>query len=86
MPRRRERILGFDRLNGIEIADLADRLMETWPATSADLDGIAQAREHVEALERNVAQLGRIVVDLKAELARLAGDEPSGGDRVDVDM
>lgn len=31
MPRRRERILGFDRLTGIEIADLADRLVEVWP-------------------------------------------------------
>ena len=31
MPRRRERIAGFDRLNGIEIADIADRLVEVWP-------------------------------------------------------
>jgi hypothetical protein len=31
MARRRERILGFDRLIGIEIADLADRLVEVWP-------------------------------------------------------
>ncbi len=71
MPRRRDRILGFDRLNGIEIADLADRLMEVWPEDRADVDGIAQARRHVDALERSAEQLVRLVDDLRAELARV---------------
>ena len=72
VPRRRERILGFDRLNGIEIADLADRLMEVWPDDRDDRDGIAQARAHVDALERSGEQIARIVVDLRAELDRIA--------------
>ena len=73
VPRRRERILGFDRLNGIEIADLADRLMEVWPSDGGDREAIAQAREHVDALERSGEQIARIVVDLRAELDRIAG-------------
>ena len=71
MPRRRERILGFDRLNGIEIADLADRLMEVWPSDRSEGDQIAQARVHLDALDRSVEQIARIVVDLRAELERI---------------
>ena len=77
MPRRRERILGFDRLNGIEIADLADRLTEVWPGDRAAPAGVTQAREHVDALERSVNLLATIVVDLRAELDRIErGDTP----------
>ena len=71
MPRRRERILGFDRLNGIEIADLADRLMEVWPSDRSEVEHIAQARVHLDALDRSVEQIARIVVDLRAELDRI---------------
>jgi len=71
VPRRRERILGFDRLNGIEIADLADRLMEVWPSDRSEGDQIAQARVHLDALDRSVEQIARIVVDLRAELERI---------------
>ena len=71
MPRRRDRILGFDRLNGIEIADLADRLMEVWPQEGGDGGDIAQARAHVEALERSADQLTRLAGDLRAELDRI---------------
>lgn len=79
MPRRRERIMGFDRLTGIEIADLADRLMEVWPGDGEDGD-IARARGHVEALDRSVERLGQIVVDLRAELARLEHGGEGNGD------
>ena len=71
VPRRRERILGLDRLNGIEIADLADRLMEVWPDDRHDHDKIAQARAHLEDLDRSVEQIARTVVDLRAELDRI---------------
>ena len=71
MPRRRERILGFDRLNGIEIADLADRLMEVWPSDRSEVDQIAHARAHLDTLDRSVEQIARIVVDLRAELGRI---------------
>ncbi len=71
MPRRRERILGLDRLSGIEIADLADRLMEVWPSDRSEGDQIAQARVHLDALDRSVEQIARIVVDLRAELERI---------------
>ncbi len=71
MARRRERIMGFDRLTGIEIADLADRLMEVWPAEGSEDGDIAQARGHVDALDRSVQRIEQIVVDLRAELARL---------------
>ena len=71
MPRRRERILGLDRLSGIEIADLADRLMEVWPSNRSEGDQIAQARVHLDALDRSVEQIARIVVDLRAELERI---------------
>lgn len=71
MPSRREHILGFDRMHGIEIADLADRLVDIWPTTSAERDAIAEARTHVDALERSVAQMTRIVLDLRAELSRI---------------
>lgn len=73
VPRRRERILGFDRLNGIEIADLADRLMEVWPDDRHDHDEIAQARAHLDDLDRSVEQIARTVVDLRAELDRIEG-------------
>lgn len=73
VPRRRERILGFDRLNGIEIADLADRLMEVWPDDRHDHDEIAQARAHLDDLGRSVEQIARTVVDLRAELDRIEG-------------
>ncbi len=79
MPRRRERVLGFDRMTGIEIADLADRLMEVWPEGSPAGDGAAQAREWIDALERASDRLERTVLDLRAELARV---EHSGGDDV----
>ena len=81
MPRRRERVLGFDRMTGIEIADLADRLMEVWPEDGSDRDGVAQAREWIDALERASDRLERTVLDLRAELARVehsAGDDVSG--------
>lgn len=71
MPRRRERVLGFDRLAGIEIADLADRLVEVWPDDQGAGGDLAQAREHVDALDRSVDRLAAIVVALRAELARL---------------
>ena len=71
MPRRRERILGLDRLSGIEIADLADRLMEVWPSDRSEGEQIAQARVHLDALDRSVEQIARIVVDLRAELERI---------------
>ena len=71
MPRRRERILGLDRLSGIEIADLADRLMEIWPSDRCEVERIAQARVHLEALDHSVKQIARIVVDLRAELERI---------------
>jgi hypothetical protein len=71
VPRRRERILGFDRLTGIEIADLADRLMEVWPGDRADLEQISQARAHVDALDRSVDRMAAIVADLRAELDRV---------------
>ena len=71
MPRRRERILGLDRLSGIEIADLADRLMEVWPSDRSEVDQIAQARAHLDALDHSVEQIARIVVDLRAELERI---------------
>ena len=74
MPRRRDRILGFDRLNGIEIADLADRLMEVWPDERGDAGDVVQARAHIDALERSADQLTRLVGDLRADLARLERD------------
>jgi hypothetical protein len=76
MPRRRDRILGLDRLVGIEIADLADRLVEVWPSDRCDVDGIARAREHVDALERSVERIAGVVVDLRAELARVERGQP----------
>lgn len=77
MARRRERILGFDRLTGIEIADLADRLVEVWPGDDTDGD-VAQARAHVEALARSAERLTRIVGDLRVELARIERDGDAG--------
>ena len=71
MPRRRERILGFDRLNGIEIADLADRLVEVWPEDGGDLAAIANARAHVEELEVSTERLAAIVTELRGELDRI---------------
>lgn len=71
MPRRRDRILSFDRLNGIEIADLADRLMEVWPDAGDDEGDIARSRAHVDELQRSVEGLARIVVELRAELDRI---------------
>lgn len=71
MPRRRERIAGFDRLDGIEIADIADRLVEVWPGEPGAPDDTAAAREHVDELERSVERLGRAVTDLRAELSRI---------------
>lgn len=71
MPRRRDRILGFDRLNGIEIADLADRLMEVWPGDAGEAQNIARARGYVDALERNAEQLTRLAGELRAELERI---------------
>ena len=78
MPPRRERILGFDRLTGIEIADLADRLVEVWPDEHGDGGDIAQARVHIDALARSVEQLARTVADLRDELARLGDDNAAG--------
>lgn len=72
MPPRRERILGLDRLSGIEIADLADRLMEVWPHERSEVENIAQARVHLDALASSVDQIARTVVDLRAELERIA--------------
>lgn len=63
--------MGFDRLTGIEIADLADRLVEVWPDERGEGGDIAQARGHVDDLDRSVRRLAAIVVDLRAELARL---------------
>jgi hypothetical protein len=77
LPRRRERILGFDRLNGIEIADLADRLMEVWPGDRPDPDDVAQARACIDTLEHSVSQLAAIVDDLRAELERVERGEAS---------
>ena len=74
MPRRRERILGFDRLTGIEIADIADRLVEVWPGDDGDGGDLAQARIHVDDLARGAERLTRIVADLRAALARMDGD------------
>ena len=71
MPRRRDRILSFDRLNGIEIADLADRLMEVWPDAGDDEGDIARSRAHVDELQRSAEGLARIVVELRAELDRI---------------
>ncbi len=77
MPRRRERIAGFDRLNGIEIADIADRLVEVWPGEPGAPGDTAQAHVHVDELERSVEHLAKAVTDLRAELARLErGDAP----------
>ena len=73
--------MGFDRLTGIEIADLADRLVEVWPDEHGDGGDVAQARVHVGALESSVERLARIVGDLRAELARVerdAGGPPAG--------
>ena len=78
MARRRERILGFDRLTGIEIADLADRLVEVWPDDEAAGD-VARAREHVDELERSVERLARVVVQLREELARMQREDGVGG-------
>ncbi len=66
--------MGFDRLTGIEIADLADRLMEVWPSEGGEDGDIAQARGHVDSLDESAQQIARIVVDLRAELARLERD------------
>ena len=77
MPRRRERIAGFDRLNGIEIADIADRLVEVWPGEPGAPDDPAQAREQIDELERSVQRLARAVTDLRAELSRYEPDGPS---------
>lgn len=74
MPRRRERILGLDRLTGIEIADLADRLVEVWPGDGGGGGDLAQARIHVDDLARAAEQLTRIVAGLRAALARMDGD------------
>ena len=71
MPRRRERILGLDRLSGIEIADLADRLIEVWPSDRSEADNIAQARLHLDALDRSVEQIAGTAVELRAELDRI---------------
>lgn len=71
MPRRRDRILSFDRLNGIEIADLADRLMEVWPDARDDEGDVARSRAHVDELQRSVDGLARIVTELRAELDRI---------------
>ena len=71
MARRRERILGFDRLNGIEIADLADRLVEVWPHDDGDFEAIDGAREHLEALAVSTDRLVQIVIDLRTELERI---------------
>lgn len=71
MPRRRERILGLDRLNGIEIADLTDRLMEVWPVDRPEFGDAAQARALLDALDRSAEQVARLVADLRAELDRL---------------
>ena len=75
MPRRRERILGFDRLTGIEIADLADRLVEVWPDDAGGDGDVAQARAHVDDLARSAERLTRIVEELRAELARVDADD-----------
>lgn len=66
--------MGFDRLTGIEIADLADRLMEVWPDDGGDGGDIAQARGHVDTLERSVQRIAQIVIELRAELERLERD------------
>ena len=71
MPRRRERILGFDRLTGIEIADLADRLVEVWPHDAGAGGDVERARVHVDDLARSAERLTRIVGELRAELARI---------------
>ena len=71
MPRRRERIVGFDRLNGIEIADLSDRLGEIWPEDGSDVDRIGEVRELIDVLAASTERLTRIVVDLRAEVARI---------------
>ena len=66
--------MGFDRLTGIEIADLADRLMEVWPSAGGEDGDIAQAHGHVDSLDESAQQIARIVVDLRTELARLEHD------------
>ena len=76
VPRRRDRILSFDRLNGIEIADLADRLMEVWPSSDDDEGDIARSRAHVDELEQSVGRLVGIVAELRAELDRIERDGP----------
>jgi hypothetical protein len=76
VPRRRDRILSFDRLNGIEIADLADRLMEVWPSADDDEGDVAQSRAHVDELERCADGLARVVAELRAELDRIEREGP----------
>lgn len=71
MPPRRDGILGFDRLHGIQIADLADRLMEAWPTDRPGDVDIVQARAHVDALQRCADELATIAVDLRAALERI---------------
>jgi hypothetical protein len=74
VPRRRDRILSFDRLNGI--ADLADRLMEVWPSADDDEGDVARSRAHVDELERSVERLVRIVGELRTELDRIEREGP----------
>ena len=76
VPRRRDRILSFDRLNGIEIADLADRLMEVWPSADDEEGDIGQSRAHVDELEQSVGQLARIGSELRVELDRIEREGP----------
>ncbi len=72
MPPRRDSIVGFDRLHGIEIADLADRLVEVWPFDDDDTGGdVAQCRALIDALERSAGELARLAADLRGELARI---------------
>ncbi len=73
--------MGFDRLTGIEIADLADRLMEVWPDERGEDGDVAAARDHVEALDRSVERIAQIVIELRAELQRLERDGGGGGRR-----
>ena len=71
VPHRREHILGFDRLTGIEIADLADRLVEIWPQDGGELDAIAEVRERLDDLAVSTDRLAQIVIDLRTELERI---------------